>query len=148
MIYRWKLNKPQKSTNSKLLSGEKLIWLFAGVYCLAIFFFLREKTLNGHDTANYYLAIKYGFSLAAERPHAPGYPLFIVLEQLLSSALNIDPHTALIVFADIFLFFGIVVCYKFVKKYWGGSVAVIVILLVARDISSPFTECVSAPTEI
>ena len=108
-----------------------LVWGFAGIYCLLTYIFLREKTLNGHDPANYFLAIKYGFSLAAERPHAPGYPFFIFFGQIISSIFNIDPHAALLLLNKVFVFFSIGLCYEFVKKYWGSATAIIAVLLIA-----------------
>ena len=108
-----------------------LVWGFAGIYCLLTYIFFREKTLNGHDPANYFLGIKYGFSLAAERPHAPGYPFFIFFGQIISSIFSIDPHAAILVLNKIYIFFGIGLCYQFVKKYWSSATSIITVLLVA-----------------
>ncbi|MFI5264272.1 MAG: protein O-mannosyl-transferase family, partial [Candidatus Kapaibacterium sp.] len=125
------INPLSKSTHIHRLSLGKLVWLFAGIYCVVTYFFLREKTLNGHDPANYFLAIKYGFSLAMERPHAPGYPFFVFFGQQISSFFNIDPHEAILLLNKVFVFFGIVVCYHFVKRYWSSAAALIAVLLVA-----------------
>jgi hypothetical protein len=110
---------------------DKAIWLFAGLYSALVFFLLGEKTLNGHDPANYFLAIKYGFSLAMERPHVPGYPLFIPLWQCIGRLFQIDPHSAVLLLNAIFLFLSIVFSYFFVKKYWSQETAIIAVALIA-----------------
>ncbi len=66
-----------------------------------------------------------------ERPHPPGYPFFVLIGQIIVSLSNTDPHTAILILNKIFVFFGIVVCYKFVKTYWSSSAAVISVLLIA-----------------
>jgi hypothetical protein len=127
------------------LQAEKLIWLFAGLYCLLVFIFLREQTLKAQDPANFFLAIKYGFSLSAERPHAPGYPLFVFLWQVIVSIFHTDPHSAIIVLNTVFLFFSIVLCFYFTKTYWGSRAAMISTLLV---VCNPVVLYYSSVTEI
>jgi len=124
------MNHLFKNDDAKRLSPQMFIWGFAAVYSLLTYIFLREKNLSGLDPANYFLAIKYGFSLAAERPHAPGYPFFIFLGQQISSLFKVDPHSAIILFNKIFLFLSIGLCYNFVKKYWSNATAVIAVLLI------------------
>ncbi|MDP4219446.1 MAG: glycosyltransferase family 39 protein [Bacteroidota bacterium] len=110
---------------------QKLIWVFAALFAITVYLLLHERTLNAHDPANYYLAIKYGFSVAAERPHAPGYPLFVLVWSWLVAAFNCDPHAAILILNGIFLFLSIGLCYNFVRRFWGSGTAIVATLLVA-----------------
>ena len=47
------------------------------------------RTLEDLDSINFALGVE-SFSVAAHRPHPPGYPIFIGLAKLSSGALEID----------------------------------------------------------
>ncbi|HEY3876010.1 MAG TPA: hypothetical protein VGM92_11070, partial [Candidatus Kapabacteria bacterium] len=51
------------------------------VLCASAVFFLifHERYLSGADPANFALAIKFGYSVVQDRPHAPGYPGFYLI---------------------------------------------------------------------
>src|SRR5579883_460613 len=69
-----------------------------------ILFLCAERTLTAHDPANFFLAVKYGISvLVAERPHAPGYPILVLLWRAAAFILHVNPHTAMIVMNGVFM---------------------------------------------
>jgi hypothetical protein len=109
----------------------KLVWGCSAIYASILFYLLREHLISGFDPGSYYLAIKYGFSLAATRPHPPGYPLFVMLWQGIVSILHTDPHSAILILNAFFLFLSIGCCYHFIQKIHGERIAIITTLLLA-----------------
>jgi hypothetical protein len=91
----------------------------------AILFFLlfHERDLSGFDPANFVLAIKYGYSVAAERPHVPGYPGFYLLWKCIEAVTSFRPHEVLLAANLSFLFIAVSLTYLVSRRLFDERTA-------------------------
>jgi hypothetical protein len=124
-------------------TDELILWSAALVFAIGFSLVFGETILNAHDPANYVLAIRHGFNVGLERPHAPGSPLLVGLWQVLHLALPISEHKLIILCNSIFFGLSIVYTYKLFLLVIAKKEALAATLLFATNPISLYYACVA-----
>ncbi len=83
------------------------------------------------DAANFCQTLRYGFDLSNYRPHSPGYPILVLLWNILYRLLPISPHTALLIINTIFMMIAVSAIGKTYRLLWGAEGSLYAMLLLA-----------------
>ena len=76
-----------------------------------------EQLISGYDPGNYWLALD-DYSIKKERPHPPGYPVYVgMLHGLV--ALTGDRHAAMLTLHVLFSLAAVVALYLLAKEWLG-----------------------------
>jgi hypothetical protein len=105
------------------------------ILLVAILFFLlfHEWQLSGYDPANFVLAIKYGYSVAARRPHAPGYPGFYLLWKGIEQITHLGPYEVILATNLIFFLIAVSLTYLVSRKLFDERIAVFATVLAVSN---------------
>jgi hypothetical protein len=88
-----------------------------------------EHLISGYDPGNYWLALD-GYSIKKERPHPPGYPVYVgMLHGLV--ALTGDRHVAMLTLHLLFSLAAVVALYLLAKQWLGARGATLATALLA-----------------
>ncbi|MCC7438387.1 MAG: glycosyltransferase family 39 protein [Armatimonadetes bacterium] len=88
-----------------------------------------ESFITGLDSGNYWLGVS-DYSIAAERPHAPGYPAFILLCRA-SVWLVGDRHHGMLLVITLLSSGAVWACYRLARTLFGEPAACVAALLLA-----------------
>lgn len=102
-------------------------------YGTIIYVFLSESYIYGHDPGNFYLATRYGWDIADQRPHSPGYPWFVVAFRFIAQAASVDEHQAMLIFNAIMAALALWLVWLASKRLFAGSGKLIPPLLFATN---------------
>ena len=97
------------------------------------FLLLHERHLSGYDPANFVLALKYGFSIAQERPHVPGYPGFYLLWKAIEFVTSLPPHDVILAANLLFTLTAIWLTYWVARRLFNERTARIASVLVLTN---------------
>ena len=115
------------SSRARIVSRTLLLILLAGV--AASRFYTREQYITGLDPGNYLLGMK-DFSIAAERPHPPGYPVYVALCRGVAAVTG-DDHLAIIVVQILFSVLAVLFLYLLVERKLGNRHALLAAIFLA-----------------
>jgi hypothetical protein len=115
------------------MNWSRLKPFIAGVAPVIAVLFFYEKQLSGEDPSNFALAIKYGYSIAQVRPHAPGYPGFYVLWKIFEWATAFSPHAVLLSTNAFFAGAASLLTYSAARRFFTDRVAWIASMLVVAN---------------
>ncbi len=104
-----------------------------GFVPVVIVVFLHEQQLSGEDPSNFALAIKYGYSIAQNRPHAPGYPGFYVVWKIIEWAAAFSPHAVLLTTNALFAGGASLLTYNISRHFFTSRVALVASMLVITN---------------
>ncbi|HET9136713.1 MAG TPA: glycosyltransferase family 39 protein [Candidatus Kapabacteria bacterium] len=114
-------------------TNELVLWSVALIFAIGFSLVLSETIVNAHDPSNYVLAIRHGFNVRLERPHAPGSPLLVGLWQLIKLVLPISEHKIIVLCNSIFFGLSIVFIYKLFLRLRTKKEALAATLLFATN---------------
>lgn len=109
------------------------------------FLFFHEQLLSGHDSANFVLMLRYGFDVAASRPHAPGYPGFYVLWYAMRAMTGLSEHSVILAGNLVFTVISIWLGYWATLRMFDTRTAILTALLIATN---PLTLYYSSVSEV
>ena len=117
---------------------------FASILFLAICFFLifHERELSGFDPGSFALAIKYGYSVDAMRPHPPGYPGFYLLWIAIEYLTGLPAHGVLVLANIGFAILALSLTYWAAKRLFDGRTATVASLLALSNLLFLYYGCV------
>jgi hypothetical protein len=93
----------------------------------------HARYISGVDPGNFVLAIKYGHSIAQERPHEPGYPGFYLLWKGVAFVTMLSPYHILLACNIAFALIGIGLSYWGAKRLFDEHTAFLSALFVASN---------------
>lgn len=107
----------------------------SGIILAAICFFavFHERALSGFDPGSFALAIKYGYSIDALRPHSPGYPGFYLLWTAIEYVTRFSPHAILLLTNTLFAIIALCLTYSAAKRLFDERTATMASLLVLTN---------------
>ena len=95
---------------------------------------MHARELAGFDPANFVLAMKYGYSVDALRPHPPGYPAFYLLWSAISIVSGFLPYTVLLATNMLFAILSLVLIYWAARRLFDERIAGLATMLAASNL--------------
>jgi hypothetical protein len=115
------------SSRARIVQSILLLILLAGVAASRIH--TREQYVTGLDPGNYLLGMQ-DYSIAAERPHPPGYPVYVALCRGVAAIAGED-HLAIIIVQVFFSVLAVAFLYLLVRRKLGHSHAMLAAIFLA-----------------
>jgi hypothetical protein len=126
-------------------AAKRPLWQLAAVIIAVIVIALacHERFLSEGDPANLALAVRYGMDLGQERPHAPGYPFFVLVWRFMSTLTGASIHETMLVVNLAFAVGAIMLLWKLVQRLFDERIAATACAVLALNPLFLYYACVS-----